>query len=146
MMHGIFPTRFVKPHIKSNRADTVDAAAIAKAAGRPAMRLAPAAQAGAGRSSGPPPPPRPACGTADRADESGAGFCLAYGLVMRIGAGGFHVDTGRHPANAENDLTPDMRALLAALPDDLACIKTRVKAPGTRIEAIAKEEETISRL
>ena len=35
----IIPARFVKPYVKSNKTDTVDAAAIAKAVTRPTMRF-----------------------------------------------------------------------------------------------------------
>ncbi|MFD1912639.1 IS110 family transposase [Halodurantibacterium flavum] len=35
----IIPARFVKPYVKSNKSDTVDAAAIAEAVTRPTMRF-----------------------------------------------------------------------------------------------------------
>jgi hypothetical protein len=35
----IIPARFVKPYVKSNKTDTVDAAAIAEAVTRPTMRF-----------------------------------------------------------------------------------------------------------
>jgi len=73
-------------------------------------------------------------------------FCIEYGLAMRIGAGGFHADIRRPLANPEHDLTQNMRALLNDLLDDLATIEGRVKALSARIEAIAKEGETIRRL
>jgi transposase len=37
----IIPARFVKPYVKSNKTDTVDAAAIAEAVTRPTMRFCP---------------------------------------------------------------------------------------------------------
>jgi transposase len=73
-------------------------------------------------------------------------FCIEYRVAMRIGAGGFHVDIRRHIANPDNDLTQNMRALLNDLLDDLAYIENWVKALSTKIEAIAKEDETICRL
>lgn len=73
-------------------------------------------------------------------------FCIEYGLAMRVAAGGFHADIQRHLANLENDLTQNMRAQLNDLLDDLAYIENRVKALSAKIEAIAKEDETISRL
>ena len=73
-------------------------------------------------------------------------FCLEYGRAMRIGAGAFHADIRRHLGNLDNDLTQNMRVLLTDLLDDLAYIESRVKALTARIEAIAKEDETISRL
>lgn len=142
----IIPVRFVKPYVKSNKTDTVDAAVIAEAVTRPTMRFVEVR-------------------TPEQVDlqalyrirdrlvgqrtglmNQARAFCIEYGLVMRIGDGGFHTDIQRHLANLENDLTQNMRALLNDLLDDLAYIENRVKALTARIEAIAKEDETISRL
>lgn len=142
----IIPARFVKPYVKSNKTDTVDAAAIAEAVTRPTMRFVEAR-------------------TAEQVDlqalhrirdrlvgertglmNQARPFCIEYGLAMRVGAVGFHADIRRHLGNLENDLTQTMRDLLNDLLDDLAYIENRVKALGARIEAIANEDETISRL
>ncbi len=142
----IIPARFVQPYVKSNKTDTVDAAAIAEAVTRPTMRFV-------------------EMRTPDQVDlqalhrirgrlvgqrtglmNQARAFCIEYGLAMRIGAGGFHADIRRHIANSDNDLTQNMRALLNDLLDDLAYIENRVKALSANIEAIAKEDETIRRL
>lgn len=80
----IIPARFVKPYVKSNKTDTVDAAAIAEAVTRPTMyylagdaRIAGRALRGSsnartGRSAGASPHPRPACWAKNRADEPSA--------------------------------------------------------------------------
>ena len=142
----IIPARFVKPYVKSNKTDTVDAAAIAEAVTRPTMRFVEVRT-----------PEQVDLQTLHRIRDRLVGqrtglmnqaraFCLEYGLAMRIGAGGFHADIRRHLASPENDLTPTMRALLGELLDDLAYIENRVETLSVRIEAIAKEDETISRL
>ena len=73
-------------------------------------------------------------------------FCTEYGLAMRVGAAGFHADIRRHIGNLENDLTQIMRDLLNDRLNDLAYIENRVKALSAWIDAIANEDETISRL
>jgi transposase len=142
----IIPARFVKPYVKSNKTDTVDAAAIAEAVTRPIMRFVEVRT-----------PVQVDLQALHRIRDRLVGqrtglmnqaraFCIEYGLAMRIGAGGFHADIRRHLANPENDLTQNMRALLNDLLDDLADIEGRVKALSVRIEAIANEDETIRRL
>jgi|TARA_R110001592_G_scaffold360970_1_gene670475 transposase len=142
----IIPARFVKPYVKSNKTDAVDAAAIAEAVTRPTMRFTQVRT-----------PEQVDLQALHRIRDRLVGqrtglmnqaraFCLEYGLAMRTGAGGFHADIRRHLANLENDLTETMRALLSELLDDLAHIESRVKTLSARIEAIAHEDETIRRL
>ena len=73
-------------------------------------------------------------------------FCTEYGLAMQVGAAGFHADIRRHIGNLENNLTQIMRDLLNDRLDDLAYIENRVKALSAWIDAIANEDEAISRL
>ncbi|MDB5657630.1 MAG: family transposase [Cypionkella sp.] len=142
----IIPARFVKPYVKWNKTDTVDAAAIAEAVTRPTMRYVEVRT-----------PAQVDLQALHRIRDRLVGqrtglmnqaraFCLEYGLAMRIGAGAFHADIRRHLGNLNNDLTQNMRVLLTDLLDDLAYIENRVKALTSTIEAIAKEDETISRL
>ena len=142
----IIPARFVKPYVKSNKTDTVDAAAIAEAVTRPTMRFVEVRT-----------PEQVDLQALHRIRDRLVGqrtalmnqaraFCLEYGLAMRVGAGGFHADIRRHLANAENDLTPAMRVLLEELLDDLAYTEGRVKAVNAKVEAYAAEHETVSRL
>ena len=142
----IIPARFVKPYVKSNKTDTVDAAAIAEAVTRPTMRFVEVR-------------------TPEQVDlqalhrirdrlvvqrtalmNQARAFCIEYGLAMRVGAGGFHADIRRHLGNAENDLTPAMRTLLEELLDDLAYTEGRIKAVNAKVDAYAREQEVVSRL
>lgn len=142
----IIPARFVKPYVKSNKTDTVDAAAIAEAVTRPTMRFVEVR-------------------TPDQIDlqalhrirdrlvgqrtalmNQARAFCIEYGLAMRVGAGGFHADIRRHLAHAENDLTPTMRTLLEELLDDLAYIEGRIKSVNGKVEAYASQHEAVGRL
>jgi transposase len=80
-----------------------------------------------------------------KADRNRA-CCIDDGLAMRVRTCGFHADIRRHLGNLENDLTQTMRDLLNGLLGDLAYIANRIRALSARIEAIAKADETISRL
>lgn len=142
----IIPARFVKPYVKSAKTDTVDAAAIAEAVTRPAMRFVEVRT-----------PEQVYMHALHRISDRLVGqrtalmnqaraFCIEYGLVMRVGAGGFHADIRRHLANEENDLTPTMRLLLGELLDDLAYIEGRIKTANCKVEAYAREDDTVSRL
>lgn len=142
----IIPAKFVKPYVKSNKSDTIDAEAIAEAVTRPTMRFVQVRR------------------TAqvdlqalhrirDRLVRNRTGlinqaraFCIEYGLAMRTGAGGFHVDIRRHLAKEDNDLSDAMRTLLTNLLDDLAHLEQRIEALSKEIEAIAHSDETVKRL
>jgi transposase len=119
----IIPARVVKPYVKSNKTDTVDAAAIGEAVTRPTMRFVEVRT-----------PEQVDLQALHRIRDRLVGqrtalmnqaraFCLEYGLAMRIGAGGFHADIQKHLANSENDLTSSMRVLLGELLDDSATTK-----------------------
>jgi len=142
----IIPARFVKPYVKSNKTDIIDAAAIAEAVTRPTMRFV-------------------EIRTPEQVDlqalhrirdklvsqrtalmNQARAFCIEYGLAMRIGAGGFHADIRAHLANQENDLTASMRALLGDLLEDLAYIEGRITSVTAQVEACAREDDTVSRL
>jgi transposase len=139
----IIPARFVKPYVKSNKTDTVDAAAIAEAVTRPTMRFVEVRT-----------PEQVDLQALHRIRDRLVGqrttlmnqaraFCLEYGLAMRVGAVGFHADVRRLLANAENDLTPAMRVLLEALLDDLAYVEGRIKTVNAKVEAYAREHEAV---
>ncbi|MDP2082839.1 MAG: IS110 family transposase [Pseudotabrizicola sp.] len=142
----IIPARFVKPYVKSNKTDTVDAAAIAEAVTRPTMRFVEVRT-----------PEQVDLQALHRIRDQLVGqrtalmnqaraFCLEYGLAMRVGAGGFHADIQKHLVNKENDLTSSMRVLLGELLDDLGYIEGRIKVVNGKVEAYARENDTVSRL
>ena len=127
----------MKPYVKSNKTDTVDAAAIAEAVTRPTMRFVEVRT-----------PEQVDLQALHRIRDRLVGertglmnqvraFCIEYVLAMRVGDGGFHADIRRHLGNLENDLTQNMRGILNELLDDLAYIENRVKTLSAKIEAIA---------
>lgn len=142
----IIPARFVKPYVKSNKTDTVDAEAIAEAVTRPTMRFVQVRSTEQVDL-------QALHRIRDRLIRNRTGlmnqaraFCIEYGLAMRQGAGGFHADIRRHLANTDNDLTDAIRALLVDLLDDLNHIERRVEQLTKEIEAIAHSDETARRL
>lgn len=142
----IIPAQFVKPYVKSNKSDTIDAAAIAEAVTRPTMRFVEVK-------------------TAEQVDLQALhrirnlmvtnrtrlicqmrAFCLEQGTAIHQGAGKFKADLPRVLANEENDLTAMMRRLLADLFDDLQKLELRIADMSREIEAIAARDDRSRRL
>lgn len=142
----IMSARFVKPYLKSNKTDIVDAVAIVEAVMRPGMRFVelrtpeqidlPAHHRVRDRI------------VAQRTGliNQARAFCLEYGLPMRVGTSWFHLDIRRHLNNQDDDLKPDMRVLLEELLDDLAHLERRLKDITARLETVARQDDTIRRL
>jgi transposase len=142
----IIPAQFVKPYVKSNKSDTIDAAAIAEAVTRPTMRFVEVK-------------------TAEQVDLQALhrirnlmvtnrtrlicqmrAFCFEQGVAIHQGAGKFKADLPRVLANEENDLTAMMRRLLADLFDDLKKLELRIADVSREIEAIAARDDRSRRL
>jgi transposase len=142
----IMPAQFVKPYLKTNKSDTLDAEAIAEAVTRPSMRFVPVK-------------------SVDQADIQALhrirdqmirqrtalinqmrAFCLEYGIAMRQGAGLFRVDFPRVLANEENDLSASMRRLLSDLFEDLQRLELRIKTVTSEIEALVSRDDVARRL
>jgi transposase len=142
----IAPAQFVKPYVKSNKNDMIDAAAIAEAIVRPTMRFV-------------------AIKRVDQVDLQALhrtrdlmvatrtrlicqmrSFCLEYGIAIRQGAGVFRLDLPRILANEANDLTPAMRQLLGEVFADFERIEARIAELNRKIDAIANRDEVARRL
>lgn len=142
----VIPAQFVRPYLKSNKNDTLDAEAIAEAVTRPTMRFV----------------------TLKRCDQIDVqalhrvrdrlmyertrlicqmrAFCLEYGVAIRTGAGVFKLDLPRVIGEEGNDLTPAMRRLLAELWEEFKALEHRLHAVGAQIEALASSDEVARRL
>lgn len=142
----IVPAKFVKPYVKSNKSDIIDAEAIAEAVSRPTMRFV-------------------EIRSPDQVDLQALhrvrdrlvaqrtrvicqmrAFCLEYGIAMHQGAGKFKADLPRVLADEQNDLSPAMRRLLAVLFDDVKGLETRIREVTKEIEAVAAADDTARRL
>jgi transposase len=142
----IIPAQFVKPYVKSNKNDIIDAAAIAEAATRPTMRFV-------------------EIKTTEQVDLQALhrirdrmiahrtrlinqmrAFCLEYGIAAHQGAGKFKHDLPNILADQGNDLTPAMRRILTMSFQELAELEGRVEDLNREIEAIAARSDTARRL
>lgn len=142
----IIPAQFVKPYVKSNKNDTIDAAAIAEAVTRPTMRFVEVKT-----------PEQVDLQALHRIRDQMVtsrtrlicqmrAFCLEYGVAIHQGVGKFKVSLPRVLLDEDNDLTPTMRRLLANLFDDLAHIEQRIAEVTREIEAAAARDDRARRL
>ncbi len=142
----IIPAQFVKPYVKSNKNDIIDAAAIAEAATRPTMRFVGIKQADQVdlqmlhrvRS-------RLVSARTNLICQMRA-YCLEHGIAMRQGAGVFKLDICRVLDDPENDLTVTARGILRDLHEDLQRLEARIRQVSNEIENIADADERARRL
>ena len=142
----IVPAQFVKPYVKSQKNDTVDAEAIAEAVTRPTMRFTQVR-------------------TVEQVDLQALhrirdqlvssrtrlinqvrAFCLEYGVAIRQGAGVFRLDLPRVLADETNDLSPAMRRMLTALFEDVVGLDRRIAGASREIEGLAACDDRARRL
>jgi transposase len=142
----IIPAQFVKPYLKSNKNDTLDAEAIAEAVTRPTMRFVDIK-------------------TVEQVDVQALhrtrdmmimqrtrlinqmrAFCLEYGLAIRQGVCVFRLDLPRIAADETNELSGPIRRLLADLFDDFQRLESRITGITREIEALVARDEVARRL
>jgi transposase len=142
----IVPAKFVKPYVKSNKNDIIDAEAIAEAVTRPTMRFVEIRS-----------PEQVDLQALHRVRDrlvaqrtrvicQMRAFCLEYGIAIHQGAGKFKADLPRVVADEENDLSSAMRRLLTELFDDVKNLEARIKEVTGEIEAVAAADDTARRL
>lgn len=133
----IVPAQFVKPYVKSNKNDTIDAAAIAEAITRPTMRFVQVKHCeqvdlqALHRSRD------LLVSTRTRLINQMRAFCLEYGVAMRNGVGAFKASLPTVLGDEGNDLTPAMRELLVDLSQELTTLEERVTQLTRKIVAQA---------
>lgn len=142
----IVPAQFVKPFVKSQKNDTIDAEAIAEAVTRPTMRFTQVR-------------------TTEQIDlqalrrirdqlvrsrtrliNQARAFCLEYGVAIRQGTAVFRSDLPRVLADDTNDLTPAMRVMLSELFEDVERVDQRIASVTRQIKALADSEDKARRL
>lgn len=142
----IMPAQFVKPYLKTNKSDTLDAEAIAEAVTRPSMRFVPVK-------------------SVDQVDIQALhrirdqmigkrtalinqmrAFCLEFGIALRQGVNFFKTDFPRVMADEDNDLSPSMRQLLSDLFEDLQRLELRIRTVTSEIEALVARDDVARRL
>lgn len=142
----LISAQFVKPYVKSNKSDKLDAEAICEAASRPTMRFV-------------------AVKTVDQQDLQAVhrirselikqrsakanqirGLTAEYGLVAPVGIGKLRRAIPCWLEDAENGLSEDFRQLLAELYIDLQTLDDRISAQDVRIERQSKENPVAKKL
>lgn len=142
----IMAAQFVKPYLKNQKNDTNDAEAIAEAVQRPTMRFVGIKQL-------------------DQIDTQALhrvrdrlvrqqtqiitqtrSLCWEFGITMPTGVPTFCRDLPDVLEDAENELTPRMRRLIAALWDEFRDVQHRLKMASDEVKAIAANDETARRL
>ncbi len=142
----IVPAKFVKPYVKSNKNDLIDAEAIAEAVSRPTMRFVEVRFTRAGRPASLAPGARSPCRPADPSHLPDAGFLPRVRIAMHQGARQVQSDLPRVLADEANDLTPAMRRLLTRLSEDVRALEARIAEVTAEIEDIAAADDTTRRL
>jgi transposase len=142
----IMPAQFVKPYVKSNKNDTIDAQAIAEAVMRPSMRFVQVKQIeqvdlqAVHRARDLMVANRTALICQMRA------FCLEFGIAIGNGAGAFKQQLIAVVSDERNDLSPSMRKLVMDLWSDLLKLEARIEELTQQIIAIAGRSDLARRL
>lgn len=138
--------QFVKPFVKSNKNDSVDAEAICEAVQRPSMRFVPSksieqqdiqslhrirSQIVARRTA--------------QANQI-RGLLMEYGIVIPKGISYIRKEIPRILENAENELTFLFRQLLSELYDEMVHLDDRIKNIENKLEALCNQSEDCQRL
>lgn len=142
----IVPAQFVKPFVKSNKNDIIDAEAIAEAVTRPTMRFV-------------------EIRTPEQIDLQALhrvrdrmiahrtrlisqmrAFCLEYGIAIHQGAGKFKAEIPRVLLDETNELTASMRRILTEVHGEMMELEQRIATMNHEIEDIAARRDTARRL
>lgn len=142
----LIPAQFVKPYVKSNKSDIIDAEAIAEAATRPTMRFAAIKSEEQADLQALHRVRDQMIGTRTRLINQMRAFCLEYGIALRQGAGLFKLDLPMVLDDLSNDLSPAMRKLLTDLFADLRRLEQRISDVTREIAAIADGDDVARRL
>ena len=142
----IIPAQFVKPYVKSNKNDIIDAEAIAEALTRPTMRFVAVRSTEQVDLQALHRMRSQLVSSRTRLINQMRAFCLEYGIAMRQGAGAFKLDIRRVLSDEGNDLTTTMRRLLKDLIGDLEHLEKRIKAVTDEIDAVAAKDDAARRL
>lgn len=142
----MMPAEYVRPYVKSNKNDFIDAEAIAEAVRRPSMRFVPlkteeqldlqalhrVRERWIGR--------RVALTNQIR------GFLLERGLAIRVGSEYLRKALPMVLEDAENGLSGRSRAILSALRQEWEELETKIAAMTEEISSISRSNESCKRL
>jgi len=138
--------QFVKPYVKSNKNDMVDAEAICEAVGRPNMRFVPIKGI-----------EQQDIQSLHRAREQAVknrtaqsnqirGLLMEYGMVLGKGVATLRKALPDILEDADNGLTPLFRELLYGLSDELRRLEERIAAYDVQIKHLSAQSDICQRL
>lgn len=130
----LIPAQLVKPYVKSNKTDIIDAEAIAEAATGPTMRFAALKSEEQADIQALHRVRDQMIGTRTRLINQMRAFCLGY-IALRQRAGLFKLDLPQALDHQPNDLSSAMRKLLAGLFTDLRQLEQHIGDVTREIEA-----------
>ena len=142
----LIAAQFVKPYVKSNKNDLVDAEAICEAMSRPGMRFVSVKSVAQQDIQAAHRIREELVGQRTAKSNQIRGLVGEYGLVAPVGIRQLRRALPQWLEDAENGLTDDFRALLADLADDLRHLDDRIADLDERIEASVKKDPVARRL
>jgi len=142
----VIPAQFVKPYVKSNKNDTIDAEAIAEAVTRPTMRFTQIRSTEQVDLQALHRIRDQLVTSRTRLINQARAFCIEYGIAIRQGAGLFRRDLPLILDDETNDLTPAMRRMLRQIFDDVIRLDQRIAEVTREVEALAARNDRARRL
>jgi transposase len=142
----LIAAQFVKPYVKSNKNDLVDAEAICEAMSRPGMRFVTVKSVAQQDIQAAHRIREELVGQRTAKSNQIRGLVGEYGLVAPVGIRKLRRALPQWLEDGENGLTDDFRALLADLADDLRHLDDRIADLDERIEASVKKDPVARRL
>lgn len=134
--------QFVKPYVKSNKNDDIDAGAACEAVQRPNMRFVPLKSIEQQDLQSLHRMRSMAVSNRTALINQIRGLLTEYGIVLPEGAKHVRRLLPKILEDIENGLTTEFRELLGQLRDDLVSMEKRVDGYDARIEAISKQNES----
>jgi transposase len=142
----IMPAQFVKPYVKSNKNDLIDAAAIAEAVTRPSMRFVKVKSTEQVELQAMHRVRDRMVGIRTQLINQIRAFCLEFGIAMRNGAGAFKAGLPSVLADEANDLTPRMKEIIQTMAEELRQLEERIAQCNREVDAIASSSDIVQRL
>jgi transposase len=142
----LMPAEYVRPFVKSNKNDYVDAEAIAEAVQRPTMRFVPIKSETQLELQALHRVRDRWIGRKTAVINQLRGFLLEHGITVRIGPAHLMRQLPSILEDAENLLSPRMRTLLVELRDEWVKLEEQIDASNQELALFAKQEEGCRRL
>ena len=142
----LIAAQFVKPYVKSNKNDRVDAEAICEAMGRPGMRFVAVKSVAQQDTQAAHRIREELVGQRTAKANQIRGLCGEYGIVAPVGIQQLRRALPQWLEDAGNGLTDDFRVLLSDLAADLRHVDDRIGSLDARIAQCVKDDPMARRL